>query len=470
MTALLASVIAIEILNARGKLTEEFRTGSLFLSAILPAVLAEIVAMTISLYDDKYAFERKPIARYLVDAFKSTVYFVGVWAAMLLIQKNVITESRYFFVTTTLLHFMIMFFSLYYVQKIIISNFYKTDAATLVAIVAGRKEAPRASKVIKGDWSRRIVGIMLTGEEKKDEPEEIDHIPVAAYGGDIVSCIRKSAIDEVFIFSESGETEEITGIIEELTEMGITVHLNLTFIERLEEKLSDDYQKYIPKINVRLGFMDKYPMAILEPPAMKLRSEFFKRVFDIFGGLVGAVIAILCFFIVGIAIKLDSPGPVIFSQERLGKNGRRFKMYKFRSMYQDAEARKAELTDQNEMNGLMFKMKDDPRITKVGKFIRKTSIDEFPQFFNVLMGDMSLVGTRPPTVNEFNEYSNYHKRRLSMKPGITGMWQVSGRSDITDFEEVVKLDCQYIDNWSPALDFKILMKTVFAVAARKGSE
>ena len=122
------------------------------------------------------------------------------------------------------------------------------------------------------------------------------------------------------------------------------------------------------------------------------------------------------------------------------------------------------------MNGLMFKMKDDPRITKVGKFIRKTSLDEFPQFFNVLLGDMSLVGTRPPTVNEFNEYSNYHKRRLAMKPGITGMWQVSGRSDIKDFEEVVKLDCEYIDNWSLGLDLKILIKTVGIVFMRKGSE
>ena len=139
-------------------------------------------------------------------------------------------------------------------------------------------------------------------------------------------------------------------------------------------------------------------------------------------------------------------------------------------MYQDAEARKAELMKQNEMNGLMFKMKDDPRITKVGKFIRKTSLDEFPQFFNVLFGDMSLVGTRPPTVNEFNEYSNYHKRRLAMKPGITGMWQVSGRSDIKDFEEVVKLDCEYIDNWSLILDLKILVKTVAIVFTRKGSE
>lgn len=138
-------------------------------------------------------------------------------------------------------------------------------------------------------------------------------------------------------------------------------------------------------------------------------------------------------------------------------------------MYMDAEERKKELMEKNEMKGLMFKMKDDPRVTKVGKFIRATSIDELPQFFNVLKGDMSLVGTRPPTVDEFQQYKGYHKRRLSIKPGITGMWQVSGRSDIEDFEEVVRLDLKYIDNWSLSLDIKIILKTCIAVFQRAGA-
>ena len=139
-------------------------------------------------------------------------------------------------------------------------------------------------------------------------------------------------------------------------------------------------------------------------------------------------------------------------------------------MYVDAEARKKELMAQNEMNGLMFKMEDDPRVTKVGKFIRRTSIDELPQFFDVLRGDMSLVGTRPPTVDEYKQYESHHKRRLSMKPGITGLWQVSGRSDIEDFEEVVKLDVAYIDNWSLWGDVKILFKTIYVVFAGKGAK
>ena len=139
-------------------------------------------------------------------------------------------------------------------------------------------------------------------------------------------------------------------------------------------------------------------------------------------------------------------------------------------MYIDAEERKKELMAQNEMNGLMFKMEDDPRITKVGKFLRKTSLDEFPQFINILKGDMSLVGTRPPTLDEFEQYKTYHKKRLSFRPGLTGMWQVSGRSDITDFEEIVRLDVEYINNWSVSLDIKILIKTVLAVFAESGAK
>ena len=139
-------------------------------------------------------------------------------------------------------------------------------------------------------------------------------------------------------------------------------------------------------------------------------------------------------------------------------------------MYIDAEERKKDLMKQNQVNGLMFKMDDDPRITKVGKFIRKTSLDEFPQFWNVLKGDMSLVGTRPPTEDEFQHYNEYYRKRLSIKPGITGLWQVSGRSDIKDFDEVVKLDIKYIDNWSITEDFRILLKTIAVVFKHKGAE
>jgi len=168
-------------------------------------------------------------------------------------------------------------------------------------------------------------------------------------------------------------------------------------------------------------------------------------------------------------IYLQSPGKVLFSQNRVGKNGRIFKCFKFRSMYMDAEERKKELLIENEMNGAMFKIKNDPRITKIGKFIRATSIDELPQFFNVLMGDMSLVGTRPPTEDEVEQYDDYHWRRLSIKPGITGLWQVSGRNEISDFEDIVKLDTEYIDSWSIWMDIKLIFKTMKIVFIRAGA-
>ena len=212
-----------------------------------------------------------------------------------------------------------------------------------------------------------------------------------------------------------------------------------------------------------------YPFISLFAKTFEKNKMIIKRAIDIVGALIGLLVTAVVTIFVAPAILIESPGPIFFKQKRVGKNGRYFYMYKFRSMYRDAEERKKALMEQNEMKGLMFKMTDDPRITKVGRFIRATSIDELPQFFNVLKGDMSLVGTRPPTVDEFMQYAGYHKRRLSIKPGITGLWQVSGRSNIEDFEDVVKLDLEYIDNWSLALDIKILFKTVLVVFKKDGS-
>ena len=199
---------------------------------------------------------------------------------------------------------------------------------------------------------------------------------------------------------------------------------------------------------------------------------------DICGGLVGCILTGIIFLFVAPAIYIKSPGPIFFSQYRVGKNGRKFKIYKFRSMYMDAEERKKELMKQNRVSdGLMFKMENDPRVIGsekgpgkgIGNFIRKTSLDEFPQFFNVLKGDMSLIGTRPPSVDEWVKYDLYHRARLAIKPGLTGMWQVSGRSEITDFVKGVKLDTKYISEWSFLLDIKILFKTVLIVLGQKGS-
>ena len=275
---------------------------------------------------------------------------------------------------------------------------------------------------------------------------------------DISSALVTNEFDDVFIYAPTLPKAQVNGLVQHFATMGVRTHLGVDVPSYMGQNASfSDIGMNYSSIN--------YSEKVFSPGDLAV-----KRLFDILGGIIGMVFTAIIFIFLAPAIKLDSPGPVIFSQTRVGRNGKRFKFYKFRSMYIDAEERKKDLMKQNQVNGLMFKMDDDPRITKVGKFIRKTSLDEFPQFWNVLKGDMSLVGTRPPTEDEFQHYNEYYRKRLSIKPGITGLWQVSGRSDIKDFDEVVKLDIKYIDNWSITEDFRILLKTIAVVFKHKGAE
>lgn len=286
---------------------------------------------------------------------------------------------------------------------------------------------------------------------------EIEGVPVVASKEDLYEKVIQLMVDEVFICLPGVPVIEIRDMIEKFEEMGLVCHYNVDLFSHNTSKTSVQKIAGYSVLSYQIAEMDS-------------RRLLIKRIVDIVGALVGIILTCIITPFVALAIKIESPGPVFFSQTRIGKNGRRFKIWKFRSMYIDAEERKKELMSQNEVKGLMFKMDDDPRITKVGKFIRKTSIDETPQFFNILAGDMSLVGTRPPTVDEFEQYNGYYRRRLSITPGLTGMWQANGRSEITDFDEIVKLDLEYIDNWSLGLDIKILFQTVFAVLGHKGSK
>ena len=199
-------------------------------------------------------------------------------------------------------------------------------------------------------------------------------------------------------------------------------------------------------------------------PHISTRSAF-KRALDVLGALVGLAILAVIFVPIAIAIRLDSKGPILYSQERFGLQGQPFTIWKFRSMVTNADDLK--VTIENKSKGLIFKNEADPRITKVGNFLRKTSLDEFPQFWNVLVGDMSLVGTRPPTADEVQHYNERHWKRLDVRPGMTGQWQVNGRSSVKDFEDIVTLDLDYQRQWTPIYDIQLLVKTVVVLLSKK---
>ncbi|HAZ9338167.1 TPA: sugar transferase [Enterococcus faecium] len=297
----------------------------------------------------------------------------------------------------------------------------------------------------------------------------IGGVPVVANADNAAEYLLQNWVDEVFINVDESVPYP-KELIARCSEMGLAVHMNLT-------KVSDSTRG-----KQFIGRVGDYTVITSSINVMTMRQAFIKRTIDILAGIIGCIATGVIFIFVAPVIYIKSPGPIFFAQERIGQNGKTFKMYKFRSMYMDAEERKAELMKENKMsNNLMFKMDFDPRIignkilpdgtkkTGIGQFIRSTSLDEFPQFYNVLMGKMSLVGFSPCLKSEYEKYDFHHRARIAMKPGITGMWQVSGRSDITDFEEVVKLDAEYIRNWSMGLDFRILFRTVKTVLHRNGS-
>ena len=311
----------------------------------------------------------------------------------------------------------------------------------------------------------KIVGVHIVDEVAPFK--SFGDIPVLGADDDILDFICHGWVDEVFIrVPEEMSVPKL--LTDELITMGITVHNCITTPDEFGTAYVERFGNYTVLTN--------------SVKMVTYQQMFYKRVLDILGGIVGCIITLIIAIFIGPIIFLKSPGPIFFKQTRIGRNGKKFKMFKFRSMYMDAEERKKEYMAQNKMDGLMFKMDDDPRIIGsekkgkdgkpkgIGNFIRNTSLDEFPQFFNVLKGDMSLVGTRPPTVDEWEQYDLKHRVRMSIKPGITGLWQISGRSKITDFDEVVRLDSEYIRNWDLGSDIKIILKTIVVVLKRDGAE
>lgn len=339
----------------------------------------------------------------------------------------------------------------HYVRKRVVQD---ENLPRLLLVTQGELAKDCIERIKERRYSEfRLIGVVLLDQDKTGE--KLEGAPVVANRETMFDYTLANVVDAV-LFSENLEEKERELYIYRFLSMGQTVHINLN---RISAELPN-------KLVQQLGSFTVLTTSI---KAISVRQALIKRIMDIVGGILGCVITVFAMLPLYPVIKLQAPGPLFFKQTRVGKNGRQFQMYKFRSMYIDAEERKAELMERNEITGQMFKLHDDPRIFPAGKFIRKYSIDELPQFFNILRGDMSLVGTRPPTVDEYENYDLHHKVRLSIKPGLTGLWQVSGRSDIKNFDEVVRLDEKYIENWNIGLDIKILLKTIGVVFGAKGS-
>ncbi len=395
---------------------------------------------------------------------KNTAMVFAIEALIFFVVKMGGFYSRKNFLYSCSIYFVVSFatrclYKWYYIKHVV------PNSGSSLLIVAAKKDLPGLEKQIReGQYSTyRLAGVILADGDQGDTALKV----VSAFA-QADSWIRKNWVDEVlFLLPPEAETLELAQAV---ASMGITVHLNLGFLSSLlgGTKTVEVLGEYdvLTAFRNRIGF----------------GAAALKRLTDIVGGLIGCLFTALLTLFIGPAIYIASPGPIFYTQERIGRNGKVFKMYKFRSMVPNADEVKKQYLKENRVSGgYMFKLDWDPRIignkilpdgtkkTGIGEFIRKTSLDEFPQFLNVLKGDMSLVGTRPPTKDEWAIYEDHHRARMAMRPGITGMWQVSGRSNITDFEEIVRLDTKYIDQWSLGLDFKILVKTVLVVLKHEGS-
>ena len=433
------------------------------------AIIVELTdIIVIFMFDTFRNVLKRGHLRELVITLEHTAIVAAVFVGYLFATKSGASYSRMavsnMFIIYVCVTFAVRELRKRYLQKKMING----EAGSLLIVTTSDIAEDVVQNIREHNYARyKITGIVII--DKNMTGSTISGVPVVADELSAPMYVCQNWIDEVMVIP-SAEAEYPREIINKLVETGVVLHINL---DKNYDTLGN--KQIVQKVG-------GYTVLTAGQNTVSVRDIILKRAMDIAGGIAGCLLTAVIFIFIAPVIFISSPGPIFFTQERVGKNGKKFKMYKFRSMYMDAEERKAELMKENKMgDARMFKMDFDPRVignrilpdgtkkTGIGDFIRRTSLDEFPQFFNVLKGDMSIVGTRPPLVGEVSEYEIHHRARLSVKPGITGLWQVSGRSDITDFEEVVKLDTQYIREWSIGLDVKILFMTVMVVLRKKGS-
>jgi exopolysaccharide biosynthesis polyprenyl glycosylphosphotransferase len=363
--------------------------------------------------------------------------------------------SRIFFLSFAFLDLVLVVLFRFLLRKGIHLIGRHSEDFRFILIVGLDKQALELAQGIERhkDLGLRVRGFLSPGDA--GFPAKLDGYAVLGSAQDLPHILEREIVDEVIFAVSQEELRQMEKLMLFCEEQGITTRFILNFFPHLISKT------YIEDL-------EGFPLLTFSTTPKSELLLFFRRILDFTGGLVLVGLLSPLFLLIAVLIRWDSPGPALYRQVRCGVNGRRFTFYKFRSMEMGAEEKKKDLLHLNEMSGPVFKIKDDPRVTRVGRFLRKTSMDELPQLFNVLRGNMSFVGPRPLPAEEVEKIKGWQRRRLSMKPGITGLWQVSGRNHV-DFHDWVKLDLEYIDNWSLWLDLKILLKTIPAVLSGKGA-
>lgn len=461
---LVLDLFVVELSYLLGYHLRFYSGGSRPLSPLLYLLMAGILGLLLVFFNVFFNTYEGILHRGWLKELRSVLFeaveiFLMV-AAYLFLSKGAENYSRLAFLYTGGFFVVLDYAARQFLKRLVCRQMRKNpERSMLLYTTEAMAESVVASICRKTVRDFQVSGLILhDGQVPAGEKRMIAGVPVVASKESAVSYICTRWVDEIFVDMPDGVNIS-SELVDEFIRMGVAVHQTLPGGANMGSR--NLFTETVCGRTVITGVVN----------SMTATQAFGKRLMDVLGGLVGSCCTLLLTLLVGPVIFIKSPGPIFFKQTRVGKNGKTFTIYKFRSMYMDAEARKQELMAQNKMEGLLFKVDDDPRIIKgIGSFIRKHSIDEFPQFFNVLRGDMSLVGTRPPTLDEWNQYEPHHRLRMAAKPGLTGLWQVSGRSDIVDFEEVVALDEKYIRSWDLAADIRIIFKTIGVVFTGKGAE
>jgi exopolysaccharide biosynthesis polyprenyl glycosylphosphotransferase len=390
------------------------------------------------------------VARTLLPCLFALIVFL-----CLLLVNNQLWADTWFVLSFIALLWLLLFANRVVVLWLIRISQRKGKPARYVLIVGTKASALEIAGLFdrRYEWGIRVAGL-LTGSGDQIGAT-IGGYHVLGSVDDLFSVIEKHVVDGVIFTDEASNEKHMESLALRCRVVGIDFGVNVSALAKETGSIA-------------LEGTGRYSFIVFKPVARRPEALFFKRLLDVILSGIGITLCLPLWIILPILIKRDSPGPVFYTHERVGKNGRLFPMHKFRSMVVGADAMQGQVMHLNQMDGPVFKIRDDPRLTRIGRFLRRTSLDELPQLLNVFNGTMSLVGPRPPLMNEVLQYRPWQRKRLSVTPGITCLWQVTGRSEVK-FDEWMRLDTQYIENWSLTLDVKILLKTMKAVIDRRGA-